>query len=326
MREAPDSGVVEVRRRVMRLCSVLSLALVLQVGQVLAQAPSPFDLVPRLDEAARKVALGIVDTAGVGDGGLAVATNPFDIIRDGSRQPTVQRIDPIVAAGLERLPGTAVGAERSTFDTLLVAVLLLLLAVTFFLQKGALRRIFGSVLNQNALSRLLREQQRSSYYVWAFLGALVVASFVYVSVRELRPAYLSTRWSALDGFVLAALGLTLAKLGALQVLRVAFPLDKPVERYQMLILFWLGILGVVTFPLMVLVSFAPAPISTVVAWSAPVIVGVAVVLRSVTAFASAGGLAARYPVHFLLYLCALEIGPLLVIGTWLARRVSPGSM
>ncbi len=190
----------------MRLCFVLSLALVIEVGQVLAQAPSPFDLIPRLDEAAQKIALGIVDTVSVDDGGLAVPTvNPFDIIRDGGRQPTVQRIDPIVAAGLERVPGTAVGAERSTFDTLLVFLLLLLLSVTYFLQGGALRRIFGSVLNQNALSRLLREQQRSSYYVWGFLGALIVSSFAYVSVRELRPGWLSTRWSALDGFILATL-------------------------------------------------------------------------------------------------------------------------
>ncbi len=314
-------------RRLSGLASIVSLALVLQGGQVLAQAPSPFDLIPRLDEAARKVALGIVDTVSAGEGGLAISTvNPFDIIRDGSRQPTVQRIDPIVAAGLERVPGTAVGAERSTFDTLLVFVLLILLSVTYFSQGGALRRIFEAAFNQNSLSRLLREQQRSSYYVWAALGALVLSSFVYVSVRELRPEWLSTRWSALDGFILVVLGLTLAKLGALQVLRSAFPLDKPVERYQMLILFWLGILGVVTFPLLVLVSFAPEAIAMAVAWTAGPIVAVALLLRSVTAFASAGRLAARYPGHFLLYLCALEIGPLLIVCAWIARRVVPGSI
>ncbi len=315
-----------VRQRLSGLAFMLSVALVsLNPSRVLAQAPSPFDLIPRLDEAAQKVALGIVDTVTMADAGLAVPTaNPFDIIRDGGRQPTVQRIDPIVAAGLERVPGTAVGAARSTFDTLLIFVLLLLLSITYLLQGGALRRMFGAAFNQNSLSRLMREQQRGNFLLWGFLGALIVASLAYVTARELRPGWLATRWTALDGFIVAVLGLSLGKLGALQILKAAFPLDKPVSRYQMLILIWLGILGVVGFPLLVLVSLGPAPVAHVVAWGVGPLIVVALLLRSISAFASAGGVATKYPAHFLLYLCALEIGPLIVMVTWLARRVAPG--
>lgn len=285
-----------------------------------AQAPSPFDLIPRLDEAQRRVALGIEDPSATSAEGPPA--NPFDIVRDGGpagQQPTIQRIDPIVAEGLERVPGVDVGAERGTFDTILAAALLALLTATFLLQRSTLWRMVDAAFNRNSLTRLLREQQRGSYVVWAFVGALLVASFGYVAVRELRPAWLSARWSALDGFMLAVIGLAVAKLGALQVLKAAFPLDVPVTRYQMLILIWLGMLGVVAFPLVVLVSFAPAAVATAVAWAGAVVVAGGYAFLCLTAASSATGLATGFPVQFMLYLCALEIGPLLVSFTWLSR-------
>ena len=292
---------------------------------VKAQTVSAFDLIPRLDEARQAIALGIVDTSSIDTlhGEAAFVGNPFDIRREGNPEgegTRPQRLDPIMAAGLERVPGIDLGAKRGTFDTVLVFVFLLLLSITLIVQGQALRRMLHAAVNQNFLSRLMREQQRGSYYVWAGLGGLVLAAYLYAAVRELRPEWLGLRWTALDGFMLAVLGLTLLKLAALQILKVAFPLERQLETYQMLIVLWLGLLGVGSFPLLVAVSFGPSGLAETLAWLAAPLLAIGLLGRSLVATVAAGNVVLSYPLHFFLYLCALEIGPLLVIYTWLVSR------
>ena len=291
-----------------------------------AQASSPFELIPRLEPEQRRAALGS-DVDSVSDGG--VGANPFDIVREGgpgAGAPAVRRPSTLSEVRRERLPGVVGGAKRQTFDAVLALGLLLLYAITLFLQRGVLRRMLDAAFNANRLERLLREQQRQGFFLWAFLGSLSVAAYAYASVRHLHPEWLDGRWTALDGFMLAVLALTLAKLGALEVLKAAFPLDGPLGRYQLLILVWLAGGGLLAFPLLVLVSFGPAPLATVLARALLPLVAAALLLRSLAAVSAAGGIALRYPLHFLLYLCALEIGPLLVLYRAVSRGLSPGTI
>ena len=292
-----------------------------------AQAPSPFDLVPRLDEAGRRAALGLPPD----EDAAAPPGNPFDIVRDGDAgraaggARAVTQPGTLAEARRERLPGLGARARRGTFDAVLALGLLLLFSITFVLQGGVLRRMGEAAFNENRLSRLLREQRRSGFYLWAFLGALAVATYAYAAVRELRPEWLTGRWSALDGFMLATLALSLAKLGALGLLKAAFPLARPVGRYQLLILIWLAGMGLASFPLFILVAFGPAGLAEVLAYAALPLLAVALALRSLSAVGAAGRGIARYPLHFLLYLCALEIGPLLVLYRAVSSGLVPGS-
>ena len=289
-----------------------------------ATAPSPFDLIPRLDPGRRAIALGIVDTSAP-DTALVDdrAGNPFDLVWSGDpRGPSArpQRPDPILAAGLERVPGVDLGASRGTFDTVLAFILLLLLSTAILFQGQTFRRMLRAAFNQNFLARLMREQQRGGYYLWGALGGLLLAAYLYAAVRQLHPEWLGTRWTALDGFMVAVLGLTLLKLAALEILKAAFPLTRPLETYQLLIVTWLGLLGAVAFPLFVAVSFGPPALATACAYAAAPLVAAGLLARSLAAVAAAGPIVLGQPLHFFMYLCALEIGPLLVVYTWLTGR------
>lgn len=275
------------------------------------QGPSPFDLVPRLPEDQRRVALATpADTARGG----AAAGSPFDLVRDpAAGAPPLERPGTLGEVRREGSYGLGDAATRGTFDAVLAAGLLILFSVTYLLQGGILRRMLEAAFNENRLARLLREQQRQGFLVWAFLGALAVAAYAYVSVRELRPEWLTGPYNSVDAFMLALIGLTLLKLGALQLLGAAFPLERPLRRYRMLILIFLAGAGLVAFPLMALVSFAPAPVAAVLAKAALPLLAAWLLLRSASGLSVAGGFVGEYPLQFLLYLCALEIGPLLVL-------------
>lgn len=285
-----------------------------------AQVPSPFDLAPRLTEEARRAGR---EAAASSDAGAVEAANPFDLVRD----PTpgsgpvgqLQTLDPSRDRSNSR--GTR-DAARGTFDALLAAGLLALFSVTYLLQGSLLHRMLEAGANRNRLSRLLREQQRWGVLVWAFIGALATAAYGYACVRHLRPGWLSGYWRSVDAFMLALIALTLVKLGALELLKTAFPLGRALRRYQMLILIAVAGAGLVALPLLALVSFGPDPVATVLAKAALPLLAAFLLLRSASALTAVGTIVTKYPLHFLLYLCALEIGPLLV----LYRALTTGSV
>ena len=248
----------------------------------------------------------------------SAAPSPFDLQRGGgaAAQPPAPS-----AGGFAEAPAQAAeegGIPRSRFDALLCTGLLILFAITFVAQGGALRRMWNSAFNANLLTRLQREQRKVSYYWWAFLGAVVLGAFAFAALRELRPARVPEGWAVLDAFVLAAVGLTLARLLVLGILGLAFPLGKPLGAYRTLVVVWAGVIGAALFPALVLVCFAPPPVATLICYAGLVAVAVAYLWRGLRALGAAGRYVTGHPGHFLLYFCALEISPLAIGITWLA--------
>lgn len=253
----------------------------------------------------------------IADDTAARARSPFDLERGGRSAAA----PPPSAVADEAAPRTASAGRkpipRSRFDALLCTGLLILFSVTFVAQGGSLRRMWNSAFNANLLTRLQREQRKVGYYWWAFLGAVVLGAFAYAVLRELRPGTVPEGWGVLDAFVLAAVGLTLARLLVLGALAWAFPLAKPLGAYRTLVVVWAGVIGAVLFPALVLVCFAPPAIAVAVCYVGGGAVGVAYLWRGLRALGAAGRYVTGHPGHFLLYFCALEISPLAIGITWL---------
>ena len=314
------------------------LVLALALGCALAglRAQSPFDIAGRrgADSAARAFPSELPREAtppevaptgppsaapSVADS-PAAAASPFDLRRG---RPAPAR-DAEAAAGTAAVPAggsaaaTATPPTRARFDALLCAGLLILFAVSFVVQGGTLRRMWQAAFNSNLLTRLQREQRMAGAYWWAFLGAVVIGSFAYVAAREVAPRYLGGGWGLLDAFVLAALGLTAARLLVLAVVGWTFHLAKPLGAYRTLVLVWAAVVGAILFPAVVLVCFAPPSMAAAVSYLGVAVAAAGYLWRGLRALGAAGRYVTAHPGHFLLYFCALEISPLAIGLTWLS--------
>ncbi len=281
-----------------------------------AQVGSPFDLQARLDSTIRTE--NIVSTPAAPEVAQPRARNPFNLDRQPTaqheqRQPDVASTTPSPPRETADREAVAQQTNRGQFDVVTVAVLILLFALTFVLQGNTLEKMWGAIRNDNLLSRLQREQRWGGYLVWAFLGALSTGVFVFVAVRQLYPAAVSDwGWSMLDKFVLFAVGIVVAKLLILSFLRYVFPLADTIDSYRTAIIVWLGILGTTLLPITVFVAFGSPVLAKALAYAGLGLIAIVLLLRALRVIASNSRTLTGYPLHFFLYLCALEIGPLAV--------------
>lgn len=291
------------------------------VVQAYAQTGSPFDLAPRLDSAVQRV-LPIPAASTPEEVVIAEKNerNPFDLIGRGSIQtsPIASEVQvEVETAPVESRPiSEVIGSvdNRGKFDAILSFVLMLLLTVSFVLQGGAFRKLLGAVQNNNLLNRLQRDQRKTGYLLWSILGGLCVGSFVFVAVRQLYPASITTaNWLSLDMFILATLAIILAKLGLLALLGIVFPIAKPIESYQTLILVWIAVIGVLLFPAIIMVCFSSPVLAKAAAYTGIGLLVISLAILGLRALIQNSSYLISYPLHFFLYLCALEIGPLAVV-------------
>lgn len=293
---------------------LLTLISVTSMHSLSAQVGSPFDLAPRLDTTKVVIPATQLPPSRVTVQPKAPSKrNPFDLARGGD---DVMSAPVAPAIEFPVLPGVGESLEaiesRGTFDTILCFSLLVFLALATVLRGGSLRKIFSAALNSNLLSQVQREQRKFGYYLWASLGIIVLGCFFFVASRQLYPRLMHYSWPTLAWFVLGALGLTGFKLLVLGLLSAIFPLGKTVTTYQTLILVYAGLIGICLLPAVVLICFGTSGLGTFVAYLSLGAVGVGYTVRSLRALIDSSRIWTRYPLHFLLYLCALEIGPLAV--------------
>ena len=279
-----------------------------------AQTGSLFDLTPRLDSARSEV---LVQPAAPSVQAQDVSQrNPFDIINrhaegDSSAFTPAQ---PAIVAADSNTPSSSEPAVNSggPFNALLGLGLLVLMSVLFVAQGSALRRMSGAALNANLLGRLVREQRQGGYFLWAFIGCLSIGSFLFAGLRALEVLPAGAAWTTLDWFVLGTIGAVVIKLLILTLLRWVFPIARAVDPYRALIIVWISLLGVAVFPLTILVLFAGVNVAVAASYLGGAILLLGLALMSLRALLESIRFVLGYPIHFLMYFCALEIGPLAV--------------
>ncbi|MEZ5014795.1 MAG: DUF4271 domain-containing protein [Chitinophagales bacterium] len=89
-------------------------------------------------------------------------------------------------------------------------------------------------------------------------------------------------------------------------------------RFNALVIYQLA--GLILFPVVVLAAFAPQPVQTWSVYTLIVILCIALIIRLIKGFSVLQMLERFHILYFLLYICALEIAPLLILITLFGSR------
>jgi hypothetical protein len=248
------------------------------------------------------VAVGLRAQAGV---------NPFEL-HDAA---PVDTLGSVTATGGS---GSVEKADKLIFIHLFLLVFLASLWVLF---RGLLRQCIAGVVNDSVLTQLYRRRSEGQVAaLWlAYLYFLLIAGmYLFLLARQ---AGLAAGWGSLAGWLFASL-LTAAVLGlklvVLHLLGRIYGLRKPVSRYTFLLMVFAIVTGLFLFPLNLLVSYAPP------GWTTPLLLGGLTLLALVYflhllrgTFIARPYLSGR-PLHFLLYLCLIEVAPILLVYRYLS--------
>lgn len=284
----------------------------LLTAPLLAQnANNPFELVPRLStEQLKSNTSEDLDTTQV---------NPFDIIYESPRPDESSsyvvdtKVDPIITSDYGRFKFFSVG------------ILLLLLVVGVSLVGNTYRKSVLSFLNDNMFNQFYREREGRGalpYYILYMIFFINLGFFLVLMLQHyqvtLPISNFYLQWSALSG---ALFLLFMFKQLLLLYIGSIFPIRKDMSKYIFLIVVMAITLGAALIVLNLLLAYGPEGSAQTVIYVSLGIIALFYVFRSIRALFIANKYLVFHRFHFLLYICTVEIAPVVIILRYLFNQV-----
>jgi len=272
---------------------------------------NPFDLTPRLPASAAKPELKTVVSKGT--------ANPFDVIHAISPPG----LKPQINAKKER-PTLSEEEQYKAFIFAITVVTLTLLTIFLTIFRSIFFRAWRCLLNENMLSQIYRESQNSGafpyYLLYGFFG-VTAGIFLFLLTRYYGFALPWGNWQALGIAIMGVWALLAGKHFLLSIVGSVFPVEKEIGFYRFTLLIFGIMLGLVLVVSNLIIAYGPATITKEVFYASFGIIGLAYVFRSLRGLLIANNFLATNKFHFFLYLCSVELAPLLILIKWIRNQI-----
>lgn len=275
-------------------------------GMLFAQAGgNPFELKPRLPKEA-------VERATASD-------NPFDIVAPPEGQAVVAA--PAVPGKPSQpvaVPQSSVGEVRySRFLFTVVILLFLLLVILVTLFRSIPGRVYRAFLNDNLLSQLHREQGSivsPPYFLFYLFFFFNAGFFLYLLAWYYKIPVVDGHWLSFLALAGGLAALFAGKHLLMKILEAVLPAKKELRLYSFTIIIFSIALGILLIPFNLLIAYGPKEAVPGVITLSLVMLGLVMGFRFVRGIFIGGRLLAANLFHFLLYICTVEIAPVLIIA------------
>jgi hypothetical protein len=265
---------------------------------------NPFELTHRLGASAIPQA-----------GPSAVAgENPFDLIAPTLDRPKVRAKAAAAQAERKRWVPKKLGKDSGfVFTAEIIGLLYLTLLIT--LMRSIFQKSSRAIFSENMLNQLYRERTGglltpflTAYTLFFYNGGL----FLFLLLRHYQVPYYYGYWVTLLMCIAAVAIAFLLKHLVLAILGAIYPISKETSMYSFAVMVFAIVLGLLLTPLNLAIAYVPngADIFIYISFC---VTGVIYLLRTFRALSIANKFLIYYKFHFLLYICAIEIAPVLVL-------------
>jgi hypothetical protein len=271
-------------------------------------ANNPFELKPRLD------AIAAGDSTEI----IPISNNPFDIVAVAkTAQPAKGgsfNIRTDNKAKLLTAKEKETNYRRFLFVTILIMFIILTLIVTIF--RILIEKIMKAFARDNMLHQLHREQSSGlavAYLILYLLFFMNGGLFAFLAGRYYGLSVSSSNLYVLLLCIGGVAGFFVAKHFVLWFVSFVFPVGKEVDSYQFTIMIFNIVVGLLLVPVVLFIAYAPESTTKAVLYGAFGLLGLIYLFLYLRGLFIASRFIAGNKFHFLLYLCAVEIAPILVI-------------
>ena len=204
-------------------------------------------------------------------------------------------------------------------------LLLLMLASLWVLFRDLLASCFTATLNDNMMTQLYRRRaggQISALWLCYLLFLLSAGFYLYLFSQHIGLPLAGNIW--LDWLVcsLVVASLVGLKFFVLLLLGRVFPLRKELSRYTFVLMVFSILTGIVLVPLNLLISYAPEGFRFFFLYAGAAVLGLIYMVHLVRGLFIANHYAGSRPLHFFLYICTIEIAPLLLVYRYLTHTLA----
>ena len=295
-------------RYLLPLCWILILSACLPAQDA---AQNPFELTERLPAGAARA-----DRVATGTG------NPFDIypsaaVASSAEAPGVLQ-DPV-----RTVPATeAAGGSGIIFVHLL---LLLTLASLWVLFRNLLLQCLAATFNDSVMTQLYRRRsggQVGALWLCYLFFLLSGGFFLYLLTAFFGLDLGLGLWGSWLTFVLIVASAIGVKFFVLGLLGRVYPLRKELSQYAFALMVFSILTGLLLVPVNLFVSYAPEPFRPYFVYAGLGLLVLVYLLHLLRGLFIANRYVGRRPLHFLLYICTIEIAPLLLVFRYLSSTLA----
>lgn len=235
----------------------------------------------------------------------AAAAAELDEIEGGNQRPLLVRKDnePDVLDARGRTLGIHV-------------LLLFITALLWIFFRPVLTKCYQALFNEGLLSQLYRQRETGQLGVFVILYLLFFLSggfFCYLLGQAFDLLSSDQPWQYWVYYSLLLAGLVLAKHLLLSFIAWLLPLERELGKYNFAIMVFGIMIGMLLVPLNLLISYAPAYYTQTMAWLSLAAIGGIYILRSFRGLLLANNYLSTSMLHFILYICTVEIAPIIII-------------
>ena len=256
---------------------------------------------------------------------LEKSDNPLDILRGAPRGDLTA---PMVA---KPMVGTSAAApsllDKQTYSKnfLLWIFLLTLILMAFVVANArlAINNAYSALLSNNALRQIYRDQlgwgsiPQLALYMLFWLNAGIF-SFLMMYRFGIRLPF------GQFGTFLACVGgvsvIFLIKHAILYIIASVFPISKEIKTYNYVIITAGILLGLMLLPLNIFIAYSPASFGDLFVYLAFIAIGLMYLVRSFRSLSVASPFLITDQFHFLLYLCTVEIAPVMILIKFMLHK------
>lgn len=275
---------------------------------------NPFELQHRADKKVKLIDPNndiIEEATEVNDGNQ----NPFNVIRTPIKtNPPVT--SPIKKTNPKEKSTVTAATDDKNFRFSLTLAMLIALALSLSIYRAQITKAYHAFTNENVMRMLHREKGTVAYipyYVLYVIFLFNLGIYIYLLLRyyNLTPDFSNFALLMLTAGI--ASGLIFLKHLVVNILGWIFPIQKETSIYSMTMTIFGIILSIILFVANVIIAYAPPEIIPTVIYLSLIIIGIVYFFRSIRGLSIASKFLNRNKFHFFIYLCAVEIAPVLIL-------------
>ena len=244
--------------------------------------------------------------------------NPFDLsaaqneLREGINKTIVStKPSPVIEED-----NSSVSKKQNNWILVLSLFILAVTTVVFIFFRSLYAKVYKAIFSNNHLLLLYRERQAGAFggfFIAYGLFFLSFGLFIYLALVHLNklPEGDVLKYYSLITVSLAAI--FIAKHFLLSLIAYIFPIGNEVRIYSFTIMIFAIVLGMVLTLADFILAYSPEGIKLYIMYFIGLLFLVIYLLRSLRGLFIANRFAFNYLFHFLLYLCAVEIAPALIV-------------
>jgi hypothetical protein len=250
---------------------------------------------------------------------LDSSSNPFEILRGtsvavDSASITTKQLSENPLAAAPSLLNKQTYSKNFLFWIFLITLILMAFVVSN--ARTAVQNAYQALLSDNALRQIHRDQVG-----WGNFGQLALYGLFWLNMGIF--AFLmfyrfsgQSPYGQFATFLLCVGGVSLAfliKHAILYVIASVFPIAKEVKLYNYIIITGGIFLSLILLPINIFIAYSPDSLKEIFIYAAFGVIALVYLVRSLRSLSVASPFLMTDQFHFLLYLCAVEIAPIMIL-------------